>query len=68
MTQGLSALFLSLRRRPVIRYQTGSDAVVRLALSLYHLLYKEVSIDPFSKRRLLCVAGTFTFRFWSAWK
>lgn len=41
MTQGLSALLLSLRRRPVIRYQTGSDTSVRLAMRLYSLLYSE---------------------------
>jgi len=41
MTQGLSALLLSLRRRPVIRYQNGSDVAVRLSLALYHLIYHE---------------------------
>ena len=40
--QGLSALFLALRRRPVIRYQRGSAAVQRLADSLYQLTYKQV--------------------------
>eukprot|EP00798_Chlamydomonas_sp_ICE-L_P025257 gene25257-10905_t len=39
--QGLSALFLALRRRPVIRYQRGSDACQRLADSLYMLTYKQ---------------------------
>ena len=42
MVQGLSALLLSLRRRPVIRYQSGSDVSVRLAMSIYHLIYSEV--------------------------
>lgn len=41
MLQGLSALLLSLRRRPVIRYQSGSDIAARLALALYHLIYHE---------------------------
>ena len=42
MVQGLSALLLSLRRRPVIRHQSGSDVAVRLAMSIYHLIYSEV--------------------------
>ncbi|KXZ43440.1 VPS33 protein [Gonium pectorale] len=42
--QGLSAVFLALRRRPVIRYQRGSDLVVRLAESLYRLTYKQESV------------------------
>ena len=40
--QGLSALFLAVRRRPVIRYQRGSDNTKRLADSLYQLTYKQV--------------------------
>ncbi|KAG2488981.1 hypothetical protein HYH03_012422 [Edaphochlamys debaryana] len=39
--QGLSAVFLALRRRPVIRYQRGSELVARLAESLYRLTYKQ---------------------------
>lgn len=39
--QGLSALFLAIRRRPVIRYQAGSDHAYRLADSLYSLTYKQ---------------------------
>ena len=39
--QGLSALFLAVRRRPVIRYQRGSDNAQRLADSLYQLTYKQ---------------------------
>lgn len=39
--QGLSALFLAIRRRPVIRYQRGSDPAHRLADSLYNLTYKQ---------------------------
>lgn len=39
--QGLSALFLALRRRPVIRYQRGSEATRRLADSLYNLTYRQ---------------------------
>jgi vacuolar protein sorting-associated protein 45 len=39
--QGLSSLFLALRRRPVIRYQRNSEAVRRLAESLYSLTYKQ---------------------------
>jgi hypothetical protein len=38
---GLSALFLALRRRPVIRYQRGSDAAQRLAEGLYQLTYRQ---------------------------
>lgn len=41
LVQGLSALFLSLRRRPVIRYQKGSNAAQRLAEGLYALTYKQ---------------------------
>jgi hypothetical protein len=39
--QGLSALFLALRRRPVIRYQRGSGAAQKLAEGLYGLTYKQ---------------------------
>lgn len=39
--QGLSALFLAIRRRPVIRYQGGSEVAQRLADSLYQLTYKQ---------------------------
>lgn len=39
---GLSALFLAVRRRPVIRYQRGSEHAQRLADSLYNLTYKQV--------------------------
>jgi hypothetical protein len=39
--QGLSALFLALRRRPVIRYQRSSDAAKRLAEGLHNLTYKQ---------------------------
>ncbi|MEW5306298.1 MAG: hypothetical protein WDW36_008770 [Sanguina aurantia] len=39
--QGLSALFLAVRRRPVIRYQRGSEVAHRLADSLYSLTYKQ---------------------------
>lgn len=41
LVQGLSALFLALRRRPVIRYQKGSNAAQRLAEGLYALTYKQ---------------------------
>eukprot|EP00878_Enallax_costatus_P020068 GHUV01021198.1.p1 GENE.GHUV01021198.1~~GHUV01021198.1.p1 ORF type:complete len:348 (+),score=82.46 GHUV01021198.1:209-1252(+) len=41
LVQGLSALFLALRRRPVIRYQRTSDAAKRLAEGLYALTYKQ---------------------------
>jgi hypothetical protein len=40
--QGLSALFLAVRRRPVIRYQRNSEQASRLADSLYALTYKQV--------------------------
>ncbi len=39
--QGLSALFLALRRRPIIRYHKGSEASARLAESLYGLTYQQ---------------------------
>jgi vacuolar protein sorting-associated protein 45 len=41
--QGLSALFMAVKRRPVIRYQLGSDLAHRLADSLYQLTYKQQS-------------------------
>jgi len=41
LVQGLSALFLALRRRPVIRYQKNSSAAQRLAEGLYGLTYKQ---------------------------
>ncbi|MEW5315729.1 MAG: hypothetical protein WDW38_007136 [Sanguina aurantia] len=46
--QGLSALFLAVRRRPVIRYQRGSEVAHRLADSLYSLTYKQPT-DPFKE-------------------
>ncbi|KAG1681582.1 hypothetical protein FOA52_014090 [Chlamydomonas sp. UWO 241] len=39
--QGLSSLFLALKRRPVIRFQRGSDGARRLADSLYQLVYRQ---------------------------
>jgi vacuolar protein sorting-associated protein 45 len=41
LVQGLSALFLALRRRPIIRYQRSSDLSRRLADSLYGLIYRQ---------------------------
>lgn len=41
LVQGLSALFLALRRRPIIRYQKTSSAAQRLAEGLYGLTYKQ---------------------------
>lgn len=41
LVQGLSALFLAIRRRPIIRYQKGSEHAYRLADSLYSLTYKQ---------------------------
>ncbi|GFH21045.1 VPS33 protein, partial [Haematococcus lacustris] len=41
MVQGLSALFLAVRRRPIIRYQRNSEQASRLADSLYNLTYKQ---------------------------
>lgn len=38
--QGLSALFLAVRKRPVIRFQRGSEVTRRLAEGLYQLTYK----------------------------
>ena len=40
--QGLSALFLAVRRKPVIRFQRGSEHAQRLADGLYSLTYKQV--------------------------
>lgn len=42
LVQGLSAVFLAIRRRPVIRYQSGSEYAMRVAESLYGLTYKQV--------------------------
>ncbi|KAF5831862.1 SM/Sec1-family protein [Dunaliella salina] len=39
--QGLSALLLAMRGRPVVRYQRGSTAAYELARSLYTLVYKQ---------------------------
>jgi hypothetical protein len=44
LVQGLSALFLAIRRRPVIRYQSGSEYAMRVAESLYGLTYKQVGV------------------------
>jgi hypothetical protein len=41
LVQGMSGLFLALRRRPVIRYQRNSEYARRLAESLYSLTYKQ---------------------------
>ena len=41
LVQGLSGLFLALRRRPVVRYQRSSEQARRLAESLYSLTYKQ---------------------------
>ena len=41
LVQGLSGLFLALRRRPVIRYQRNSEYARRVAESLYSLTYKQ---------------------------
>ncbi len=40
--QGLSAVFLAIRRRPIIRYQRGSEHAQKLADSLYSLTFKQV--------------------------
>lgn len=45
LVQGLSGLFLALRRRPVIRYQRNSEQARRLAESLYSLTYKQQVIQ-----------------------
>mmetsp|Transcript_19696 Transcript_19696/g.54990 ORF Transcript_19696/g.54990 Transcript_19696/m.54990 type:complete len:585 (-) Transcript_19696:538-2292(-) len=39
--QGLSALLLAMRGRPIIRYQKGSQASYELARSLHTLVYKQ---------------------------
>ncbi|KAF8063735.1 VPS45 [Scenedesmus sp. PABB004] len=41
LVAGLSALFLALRRRPVIRYQRGSEPARRVAEGLYGLTYRQ---------------------------
>jgi vacuolar protein sorting-associated protein 45 len=41
LVQGLSGLALSLRRRPVIRYQRNSEYARRVAESLHSLTYKQ---------------------------
>lgn len=46
--QGISALFLAIRRRPVIRYQSGSEHVQKLAEGLYSLMYKQVRVTALS--------------------
>eukprot|EP00775_Hariotina_reticulata_P002080 gene2080-2399_t len=51
LVQGLSALFLALRRRPIIRYQRSSEAAKRLAEGLYALTYKQqVGLFDFGSR------------------
>lgn len=42
LVQGMSAMFLAVRRRPVIRYQKGSEYTFRLAENLHALTYKQV--------------------------
>ncbi|GIL89317.1 hypothetical protein Vretimale_11146 [Volvox reticuliferus] len=50
--QGLSAVFLALRRRPIIRYQRGSELVAQLAKSLHLLTYKqEAAVFDFGASR-----------------
>ncbi|KAI8467801.1 MAG: SM/Sec1-family protein [Monoraphidium minutum] len=52
LVQGLSGLFLALRRRPVIRYQRNSEYARRLAESLYSLTYKQqVGVFDFGSHR-----------------
>jgi len=52
LVQGLSGLFLALRRRPVIRYQRNSENARRLAESLYSLTYKQqVAVFDFGSHR-----------------
>lgn len=41
MVAGIAAIFLSLRRRPAIRYQAGSELTKRLAMGLYNLAYDQ---------------------------
>lgn len=51
LVQGLSSVFLSIRRRPVIRFQRGSENTQRLAEGLYRLTYKEqYSVFDFGSR------------------
>lgn len=40
---GISALFLALKRRPVIRYQRTSDIAKRIAQETYKLMYQQES-------------------------
>mmetsp|Transcript_15674 Transcript_15674/g.28048 ORF Transcript_15674/g.28048 Transcript_15674/m.28048 type:complete len:588 (-) Transcript_15674:346-2109(-) len=41
VVEGLSALSLSIRRRPLIRYQSTSPYAMRIAEGLYRLMYKQ---------------------------
>eukprot|EP00197_Chlamydomonas_leiostraca_P009713 CAMPEP_0202866444 /NCGR_PEP_ID=MMETSP1391-20130828/7558_1 /ASSEMBLY_ACC=CAM_ASM_000867 /TAXON_ID=1034604 /ORGANISM="Chlamydomonas leiostraca, Strain SAG 11-49" /LENGTH=607 /DNA_ID=CAMNT_0049546387 /DNA_START=64 /DNA_END=1887 /DNA_ORIENTATION=+ len=51
LVAGLSAVFLAVRRRPVIRYQRGSEHAQRLADGLYQLTYRQqVQVFDFGSR------------------
>jgi hypothetical protein len=41
LVQGISAVCLAVRRRPVIRYQRGSDAAARVAEAVHSLCYRQ---------------------------
>lgn len=52
LVQGLAGLCLALRRRPVIRYQRGSEAARRVAESLHALAYRQqVGVFDFGSHR-----------------
>lgn len=46
-TQGLAALILSLKKRPVIRYQQNSDPCKRLGENIRQIICRESSLFEF---------------------
>ncbi|XP_065836876.1 vacuolar protein sorting-associated protein 45-like [Oscarella lobularis] len=49
VTEGLSALLLSLKKRPVIRYQAKSRMAQELGTAIQHVIDKEVSLFDFRR-------------------
>ena len=41
LVAGIAAVFLSLRRRPAIRFQAGSESCKRVAMGLYNLAFDQ---------------------------
>lgn len=48
-TQGLTALLLSLKKCPMIRYQLSSDVSKRLAENVKHIISKEIELFDFRR-------------------